>query len=93
MHAYAQNFFILTPLFLIVAIAQVGLCTDCIAWAQSEKRTFLRQSLEVRLIQLYLQARNFQAALQRIHPLLKELKRLDDKALLVDVSHIMAKRS
>lgn len=44
--------------------------------------------IQVRLIQLYLQARNFQAALQQIQPLLKELKKLDDKSLLVDVSQV-----
>jgi len=30
--------------------AEVQLCKDCIDWAKEEKRTYLRQSLEARLI-------------------------------------------
>lgn len=71
---------------------KIKVCTECIEWTQSEKRTFLRQSLEIRLIQLLLTAKQFQPALQQIHPMLRELKRLDDKSLLVDV-HLMESRA
>lgn len=64
---------------------KVELCKASIAWAQEQKRTFLRQSLEVRLIWLHLDGRQYQAALVQMQPLLKELKQLDDKLLLVDV--------
>lgn len=32
---------------------EVNLCKECIEWAKEERRTFLRQSLEARLIALY----------------------------------------
>lgn len=58
---------------------------DCIEWAKEEKRTFLRQSLESRLIGLYYETERFSEALQLGSQLLKELKKLDDKNLLVEV--------
>jgi len=36
---------------------EVETCRECIEWAKSEKRTFLRQALEARLIALYIQQR------------------------------------
>jgi 26S proteasome regulatory subunit N6 len=60
-------------------------CQDCIEWTQEEKHAFLRQALEVRLVSLQLEVANYRGALAVGQPLLKELKRLDDKALLVEV--------
>ena len=59
---------------------------DCIQWAKEEKRTFLRQSLESRLIGLYYETEKFTDALSLGSQLLKELKKLDDKNLLVEVT-------
>ena len=59
---------------------------ECIDWAVEEKRTFLRQSLEARLIALYFDTKRYPEALQLGASLLKELKKLDDKYLLVEVS-------
>ena len=64
---------------------QVKVCQDCIEWTQEEKHAFLRQALEVRLVSLQLEVGNYRGALAVGQPLLKELKRLDDKALLVEV--------
>ena len=79
---------------------EVTLCKECITWATEEKRIFLRQALEARLIGLYYDTGNyqvrkvfhlkgvsnlFQAALADGAKLLKELKKLDDKNLLVEV--------
>ncbi|KAK9501454.1 hypothetical protein O3M35_012173 [Rhynocoris fuscipes] len=64
---------------------EVQLCKECIEWAKEEKRTFLRQSLEARLIALYFDTGMFTEALQLGSSLLKELKKLDDKNLLVEV--------
>merc|ERR1712106_1172213 len=62
---------------------EVQLCKECIQWAIEEKRIFLRQALESRLIGLYYDTGNFKAALADGSALLKELKKLDDKNLLV----------
>ncbi|XP_065896587.1 26S proteasome non-ATPase regulatory subunit 11-like [Dysidea avara] len=64
---------------------EIDLCNECIEWAKQEKRTFLRQTLEARLIVLYLDTANYTAAINLSTVLLKELKKLDDKALLVEV--------
>lgn len=58
---------------------------ECIDWAKEEKRIFLRQSLEARLIGLYYETERFADALTLGSQLLKELKKLDDKNLLVEV--------
>ena len=50
-----------------------------------EKRIFLKQSLETRLVALYLDHKMYHDSLNLISQLLKELKRLDDKMVLVEV--------
>jgi 26S proteasome regulatory subunit N6 len=51
----------------------------------------LRQSLESRLIGLYYETERFTDALALGATLLKELKKLDDKNLLVEVKHLASK--
>ena len=46
---------------------------------------FLRQALEARLVALYVDRNSETQALSIAGPLLKELKKIDDKALLVEV--------
>lgn len=70
---------------------QVQLCKECIEWAKEERRTFLRQSLEARLIALYFDTTMYSEALQLGSQLLKELKKLDDKQLLVEVQLLESK--
>lgn len=70
---------------------EVQLCKDCIEWAKQEKRTFLRQSLEARLIALFFDTKMYTEALQLESQLLKELKKLDDKNLLVEVQLLESK--
>ncbi|XP_070566151.1 26S proteasome non-ATPase regulatory subunit 11A-like [Ptychodera flava] len=70
---------------------EVDLCKECIEWAKDEKRTFLRQALEARLIALYFETIQYQEALQLGSALLKELKKMDDKALLVEVQLLESK--
>jgi 26S proteasome regulatory subunit N6 len=69
----------------------VTLCKECITWATEEKRIFLRQALEARLIGLYYDKGDYQAALADGAKLLKELKKLDDKNLLVEVQLLESK--
>merc|ERR1712051_565677 len=70
---------------------EVQLCRECIEWAKEEERTFLRQSLESRLVGLYFETERYQDALALGSALLKELKKLDDKNLLVDVQLLECK--
>ncbi len=70
---------------------QVEVCKEQAEWARSEKRTFLRQRIEARLVNLYLETKEFTAALELIQKLLMEVKRLDDKLLLVDI-HLLESR-
>jgi 26S proteasome regulatory subunit N6 len=70
---------------------EVQLCKECIDWAKQEKRTFLRQSLEARLIALYYDTSLFPEALALGSQLLKELKKMDDKNLLVEVQLLESK--
>jgi 26S proteasome regulatory subunit N6 len=44
----------------------VDVCKEQVEWAKTEKRTFLRQRIELRLSSLYLETREFTAALALI---------------------------
>ena len=65
--------------------AQITVTKSCIDWAVKQRQGFLRQNLEVRLVGLYMQKQSYYDALTLINSLLKELKRLDDKLVLVEV--------
>lgn len=64
---------------------QVAITKSCIDWAKSERRSFLRQNLETRLVALHMAKQSYYEALTLINSLLRELKRLDDKLVLVEV--------
>ncbi|EFN51744.1 hypothetical protein CHLNCDRAFT_56351 [Chlorella variabilis] len=66
-------------------------CKEQVEWASSEKRTFLRQRIEIRLAMLQMEAKDYPAALHLIGKLLTEVKRLDDKLLLVDIHLLESK--
>ncbi|KAL7674919.1 hypothetical protein ACOME3_001190 [Neoechinorhynchus agilis] len=71
---------------------EISLCKENIEWARKEKRTFLRQALEVRLIALYHDNKMYDESLSMGTGLLSEFKRLDDKHLLIDV-HLLESKS
>lgn len=71
---------------------QLEVCREQVEWATAEKRTFLRQRIEIRLAGLHLDIREYNAALALIAKLLSEVKRLDDKLLLVDI-HLLESRA
>ena len=76
---------------IVISIKFSIFLQECIEWAKEEKRTFLRQSLESRLVGLYFETERYQEALALGSALLKELKRLDDKNLLVEVQLLESK--
>jgi 26S proteasome regulatory subunit N6 len=79
---------------------QMKVTNENIKWARSEKRVFLRQSLEIKLIGQYvlsfrrrdaltsfryIDSEQYRTALNSTDGLLKELKQLDDKIILTEV--------
>ncbi|KAL2316198.1 putative 26S proteasome regulatory subunit rpn6 [Schizosaccharomyces pombe] len=70
---------------------QIEVANDCIKWAIKEKRTFLRQALETKLISLYYDNSSYTDAINLINTLLSELKRMDDKMLLTEVHLLESK--
>lgn len=70
---------------------QVKLCNDCITWAMAESRTFLRHRVEARLALLYLNQHKFKDGLAMTETLLREVKKLDDKLLLVEIHLVESK--
>ncbi|KAL5529786.1 hypothetical protein ACEPAG_5773 [Sanghuangporus baumii] len=62
-----------------------------IEWSRSEKRIFLKHSLETRLVGIQLETLKYKEALDLIGTLLTELKRLDDKLVLTEV-HLLESR-
>jgi len=67
---------------------QQEICEKIIAWCQREKRTFLRQRVEAKLAAILFHQNNYHDALFLIDRLLQELKKIDDKQLLVE-THLM----
>eukprot|EP00245_Coleochaete_scutata_P002309 TRINITY_DN1300_c0_g2_i1.p1 TRINITY_DN1300_c0_g2~~TRINITY_DN1300_c0_g2_i1.p1 ORF type:complete len:509 (-),score=114.46 TRINITY_DN1300_c0_g2_i1:261-1718(-) len=64
---------------------QLELCKEMVEWTKKEKRTFLRQRVEARLAALYMETKEYSTALSLITNLVREVRRLDDKLLLVDI--------
>jgi 26S proteasome regulatory subunit N6 len=70
---------------------QIEICKESIEWAKREKRNFLRQRIESRLAALYYEKQDYPASLQLITSLVREVRRLDDKGLLVEI-HLLESR-
>eukprot|EP00658_Telonema_sp_P-2_P010638 TRINITY_DN14010_c0_g2_i4.p1 TRINITY_DN14010_c0_g2~~TRINITY_DN14010_c0_g2_i4.p1 ORF type:complete len:459 (+),score=161.45 TRINITY_DN14010_c0_g2_i4:109-1485(+) len=64
---------------------QVELCKESVQWTITEKRTFLRQRLQTKLCELYRIQKEYTQALELLDGLIKEVKRLDDKNLLIEI--------
>jgi len=63
----------------------LALCHEVVQWCRDEKRTFLRQRVETRLASLYLERKQYPEALALITSLLHEVRRMDDRGLLLEV--------
>ncbi|XP_004987378.1 26S proteasome non-ATPase regulatory subunit 11 homolog, partial [Setaria italica] len=70
---------------------QISLCKEMVEWTRTEKRTFLRQRVEARLAALLLENQDYTEALTLLSGLIKEVRRLDDKLLLVDIDLLESK--
>ena len=70
---------------------QADICKNIIDWCRREKRTFLRQRVEAKLASIWVDAKKFGAALVIVDELLPELKKLDDKQLLVEIHLLESK--
>jgi len=71
--------------------AQIEMCRDCIAWCEQENRNLLKQQIETKLSEYYLESKKYQMALQLIAKVTKDVKKIDDKHLLVEV-HLIESR-
>ncbi|KAL6983438.1 26S proteasome regulatory subunit rpn6 [Sarracenia purpurea var. burkii] len=70
---------------------QISLCKEMVQWTRAEKRTFLRQRVEARLAALLMDSKEYSEALTLLSGLIKEVRRLDDKLLLVDIELLESK--
>ncbi|CAM9100812.1 unnamed protein product [Pylaiella littoralis] len=70
---------------------QDALCRQVVAWCKAEKRNFLRQRIQSRQAGLLFEQAKYQDAVTLLNKLLRELKRMDDKQLLVE-THLVEAR-
>lgn len=70
---------------------QISLCREMVEWTRAEKRTFLRQRVEARLAALLMESKEYADALALLTNLVREVRRLDDKLLLVDIDLLESK--
>ncbi|KAL3790658.1 hypothetical protein HJC23_009758 [Cyclotella cryptica] len=70
---------------------QAGICRNIVDWCKLEKRSFLRQRVEAKLASVLFQQDKYGEALALVDNLLTELKKLDDKQLLVETHLIESK--
>ncbi|VFQ97797.1 unnamed protein product [Cuscuta campestris] len=70
---------------------QIALCKDIVQWSRDEKRTFLRQRIEAKLASLLMESKEYAQALALLSCLIKEVRRLDNKLLLVEIDLLESK--
>lgn len=70
---------------------QQQICNNIIAWTEKEKRSFLRQRVQAKLASVLFLQDKYGEALALVDKLLTELKKLDDKQLLVETHLVESK--
>lgn len=70
---------------------QESVARSILAWTVNEKRTFLRQRVEAKLAGILFARQTYGQALELVDRLLYELKKLDDKQLLVEIHLLESK--
>jgi 26S proteasome regulatory subunit N6 len=70
---------------------QAQICRNIVSWCVAERRTFLRQRVEAKLASVLFQQDKYSESLALLDNLLLELKKLDDKTLLVEVHLVESK--
>ncbi|AIN95208.1 proteasome regulatory non-ATPase subunit 6, putative [Leishmania panamensis] len=64
---------------------QEAICLETVDWARKERRTFLRHRLQLRYVEILFAENRKNDALASLSALLKEVRRLDDRTLLLDI--------
>lgn len=70
---------------------QEEICYNIIEWTEKEKRSFLRQRVQAKLASVLFLQNKYGDALVLVNKLLSELKKLDDKQLLVETHLVESK--
>lgn len=70
---------------------QADLCHRIIDWCETERRTFLKQRVQSKLSSVLFEEGKFQESATLLTQLLRELKKLDDKQLLLETHLIESK--
>ena len=65
--------------------AQIKLCLWLVDWCVQEKRTYLKHRMELKLAGLYLDVGEPDKGMKIIEPILVEVRKADDKLLLVEL--------
>lgn len=64
------------------------LCLKIVDWCEENKRTFLRHRIQTKLAELYFKKFRYTESLELLGTLLHEMKKLDDKNMLVEIQLI-----
>jgi 26S proteasome regulatory subunit N6 len=70
---------------------QVGICESAIKWCKKEKRTFLKQRIQLKLAAFQLETHQYKSALALTARLVRDVKKFDDKRLLVEIELLASK--
>lgn len=70
---------------------QEAICDSILQWTEREKRTFLKQRVQAKLAMVLFLQSKYSTALELVNSLLTELKKLDDKQLLVETHLVESK--